>query len=421
MDANKSNLQIKKELPRGLLIASFLAIFFVLALLPFIAWLLEYKDAISAPLTITTKVTPVDIYAKSAGELVLRIDNNALVEKGETLAYIKNTAEYEEVELLKEKLYQTNKADLAIAKELCSTSHLKVGEIKPALIALIKAVENHQTFIKTDQHTALINSRLEQIKHYEDRQVILKEKANYIADNKAFLEKFAEADKKLFESDALSEREADKSSQAKIATVIAELDNKTIINDLAIEIATLKRENKTIQSQFEQQQLTFVNAIKDTLQLLKTSLEAWELNYLLTANISGICVFKDYLNNFRYVETEEKIFSLVPQGTAQYFALLQLPIQGAGKVKEGQEVYVKLNNYPFMEFGVLKGEVANISALPFDNHYNVHVNFPKGFVSTYGDTLLTQPLMHGVGEVIVERKSLYNRIADQVKSVRLNR
>ena len=178
MDANKSNLQIKKELPRGLLIASFLAIFFVLALLPFIAWLLEYKDAISAPLTITTKVTPVDIYAKSAGELVLRIDNNALVEKGETLAYIKNTAEYEEVELLKEKLYQTNKADLAIAKELCSTSHLKVGEIKPALIALIKAVENHQTFIKTDQHTALINSRLEQIKHYEARQVILKEKAN---------------------------------------------------------------------------------------------------------------------------------------------------------------------------------------------------------------------------------------------------
>jgi len=81
MDANKSNLQIKKELPRGLLIASFLAIFFVLALLPFIAWLLEYKDAISAPLTITTKVTPVDIYAKSAGELVLRIDKKNYIKR----------------------------------------------------------------------------------------------------------------------------------------------------------------------------------------------------------------------------------------------------------------------------------------------------------------------------------------------------
>ena len=82
---------------------------------------------------------------------------------------------------------------------------------------------------------------------------------------------------------------------------------------------------------------------------------------------------------------------------------------------------MKLNNYPFMEFGVLKGKIKDISALPFDNHYNVQVNFPPDLITTYGDTLQPQPLMHGVGEVIVERKSLYGRISEQVKSARLNR
>jgi HlyD family secretion protein len=94
---------------------------------------------------------------------------------------------------------------------------------------------------------------------------------------------------------------------------------------------------------------------------------------------------------------------------------------GAGKVQVGQEVYVKLNNYPFMEFGVLKGVIKEISQIPFDNQYNVEVNFPDGFVSTYGISLELSPLMHGIAEVIIERKSLYNRIADQMKSMRYNR
>ncbi len=124
---------------------------------------------------------------------------------------------------------------------------------------------------------------------------------------------------------------------------------------------------------------------------------------------------------YRFVRKDEKVFSLIPSNKTPYLALLQLPIKGAGKVKTNQEVYVKLNNYPFMEFGVIKGKIKNISALPFDDHYNVQVRFPRELITTYGDTLKPQPLMHGVGEVIVERKSLYGRISEQVKSARLNR
>jgi len=98
-----------------------------------------------------------------------------------------------------------------------------------------------------------------------------------------------------------------------------------------------------------------------------------------------------------------------------------LPIQGAGKVRDTQDVYVKLSNYPFMEYGVLKGKINAISALPFEDHYNVQVNFPSDLITTYGDTIEPQALMHGIGEVIIERKSLYNRIAEQIKSARLNR
>jgi len=38
-------------------------------------------------------------------------------------------------------------------------------------------------------------------------------------------------------------------------------------------------------------------------------------------------------------------------------------LQGAGKVKTRQTVNVKFDGYPYMEFGMVKGKVKNISPL----------------------------------------------------------
>jgi len=152
-------MKITEKLPRGLTISSFIAIFFVLALLPFIAWLLEYKDTISAPLTITTEVTPVDVYARTSGELRLLVPNDSLVSKNADLAVIRNTATYEAVQLLRSKLTVEGKKPIEIAKDLCASQQLNVGELKPALIRVNKAMEDYMTFKHTDNHQALIASR----------------------------------------------------------------------------------------------------------------------------------------------------------------------------------------------------------------------------------------------------------------------
>lgn len=420
MENENATITITKELPKGLMVKSILTIVFVLALLPFIAWLLEYKDTISAPLTITTKETPVDVYARSAGELVVLQENEAVVQVGTPLARIENTANYADVMTLKNILQATNKTFLEIGKDICLAKDLQVGELKTALVAVIAAVEAHQTFLKTDQHQALIKSRKSQIQHYQNRKNILLEKADYLSEDIIATNKIAKDDQALYEQEAISRRAAELSSQAEIEKAIADLDNKTSINDLDISIEALNLKNIELKSTFENNLLTLTNAIQDALQLLTNDLDAWELKYLIKANIDGILVHKDYLNDYRFVAASEKIFSILPNKEEQYFGLLQLPFQGASKVTDSLEVYVKLNNYPFMEFGVLKGQVTDISKVPFDNHYNVQVQFDS-LISTYNDTFQLSPLMLGVGEIIVDRKSLYNRIMDQVKSIRFNR
>jgi len=414
-------MKITEKLPRGLVIGSFIAIFFVLALLPFIAWLLEYKDTISAPLTITTEVTPVDIYARSTGELKLLVTNNALVEKDAPLAVIRNTATYEDMQLLKNKLALNSNTPIAMAKDLCLLQDAEIGELKPALVRVHTTFEAYQNFIATDRHQALIVSREKQIAQYVVRKDLMNQKSEKLAEDQVYEEALIQTQKELLEAGATSNQDYQIAKRKTIVQDLAKLETITEANALDLNIETLEREKLELASQFDFDRLNLINEIKQALRLLETGLSAWELKYLLKANVAGHCIFKEHFNDYRFARQGEKIFSLIPKEDSPYFALLQLPIQGAGKVRDTQDVYVKLSNYPFMEYGVLKGKINAISALPFEDHYNVQVNFPSDLITTYGDTIEPQALMHGIGEVIIERKSLYNRIAEQIKSARLNR
>ena len=225
MDKKNSVLQIKKELPRGLIISSFLAIFFVLALLPFIAWLLEYKDTINAPLTITTKTTPVDVYAERAGKLMLLVKNNDLVEKDQPLAMIENTANYEDVKSIKAILTQENQNPILIAKVLCNSGNLKVGALKPVLVKVTKAMENYTAFIDTDQHEALIKSRVAQITLLGNRKDLFDKKGTIIKTDQSYVEKTIDRQRQLLEGGVIAIEDFEKFDRERLTNEIANLDN----------------------------------------------------------------------------------------------------------------------------------------------------------------------------------------------------
>ena len=44
-------------------------------------------------------------------------------------------------------------------------------------------------------------------------------------------------------------------------------------------------------------------------------------------------------------------------------AQIIIPSHGAGKVYEGQEVIIKLDDYPYLEYGSIEGKVTSISTL----------------------------------------------------------
>ncbi len=67
----------------------------------------------------------------------------------------------------------------------------------------------------------------------------------------------------------------------------------------------------------------------------------------------------------------------IPSGDKNIFGRLLLPVRGAGKVKVGQHVNIRLANYPYLEFGQLEGVITNISSVPSGGFYYVQGELPQ--------------------------------------------
>lgn len=61
----------------------------------------------------------------------------------------------------------------------------------------------------------------------------------------------------------------------------------------------------------------------------------------------------------------------------KYVAIASLPLDGAGKVGIGQRALIRLSAYPSDEFGMIRGKVANVSAVALDTAYSLEIILEK--------------------------------------------
>ena len=109
--------------------------------------------------------------------------------------------------------------------------------------------------------------------------------------------------------------------------------------------------------------------------------------------------------------------TIIPNGNPDIVGKLLLPMQGSGKVNKGQKVNVKLQNFPYMEYGMISGIINNISLVPNDSHYYVEVVFPAGLKTNYGKTLQFSQNLQGSAEIITDDRRLLHRIIQPLRSI----
>lgn len=140
---------------------------------------------------------------------------------------------------------------------------------------------------------------------------------------------------------------------------------------------------------------------------------------ILVLILVGCCVI-------RYPETLTGSVDLTSYDRNSCHGVVHLSSAGIGKVKAGQTVNVRLNGFPYMEFGIVKAVVSDGSPAPETGkdgreNYTVGIVFPDGLITTYGKRLPFMQGMDGEADVITDNRSLMDAIIGPMKSIWNNR
>lgn len=109
---------------------------------------------------------------------------------------------------------------------------------------------------------------------------------------------------------------------------------------------------------------------------------------------------------------------IISSENTAYIAKLKTPSFNSGKLLLGQTVNIKLENYPDAEFGILEGNIKNISLITDkDGFYIVDVSLPPKLITTYHKEIEFKQEMLGMAEIITEDLRLIERFFYQFKEI----
>src|SRR5690606_20638215 len=156
----------------------------------------------------------------------------------------------------------------------------------------------------------------------------------------------------LFMDGVIPERELARSRQQN------DLQYRTLITDLNMGIASSRTASARLQREIDhltvrdkETQLHLKIQVQQSIRLLRAAINTWEKNYLLISPINGRASFTEFWNENQNESIGNIVISVLPEEDIQVTTRIQFPVLNSRKVKPGQRVNTKLDNYPYQEFG----------------------------------------------------------------------
>jgi len=169
--------------------------------------------------------------------------------------------------------------------------------------------------------------------------------------------------------------------------------------------------------EFADQKKKAQNTLIEAMNILKSRLAYWEQTFVIRTPIIGRVSFTNFWSKNQQVKKDEIVFTVIPEEQSLIIGRISLPVKGAGKVAAGQKVNIRFENFPYMEYGFIRGSVKSISLIPNNENYIVEVDLPQDMLTNYNIQLKFSQEMKGSAEIITEDLRLIQRFINPVKSL----
>lgn len=425
---NKNNIELRtdevrdilQKMPNWTIRWGTTVICAAVALLLLFSYLYRYPDLIRSEIVISAANPPAEIKARSIGKITkLLVSNNEPVSEGQMLAVIENPANLERVVEVEHYLNTIEPflKSFDEAKLQQAPQNKLLGDVQSPYSEFQKQLNDYLHFI----HQGYYNERITAI----DGQVAMKEQLlNRLEVQKQLEEQryrlstqSYRRDSQLSDQSIISTEDFENSrSEWLNASLQFELVKKDLVNTRS-SVYELQQQKAALQLDHDNALKTYQSNLIKAYELVNNAIDSWYLNYVLMSPIVGTTSFNKVWAVNQNVIQGETVMTIVPTTPEHIMGKAFVPVRGAGKVKTGQRVNIKLSNYPYMEYGMLIGKVKNIAPVPVNNAYSIEIELPNRLTTNYGKTLDMQQELWGNCEIITEDLRLIQRVIYPIKAI----
>lgn len=408
--------------PPGWLLQSGIGLIgFITLLLICLAWYIRYPDIIEAPVVITSDHPPVEVYTNHAGIIdSIYVREGERVTTGQILMYMDNTARLTDLRLWEEWLESALHAYAPDSLVEAIPLSLSLGELHPAYTVISQKYQEWYRWVKDQSVAEKIKASQTEIETIGKLMHSLEQQISIYDQELSLQQKSLHRDESLFKDGVISASDHEK---AKSGYLTACRQKEAIATGLLThrmrmdQLASLILDQQIV---YDNQLLTLHTTLKTLCREALTSIGKWEEQYIVRSQISGIVSLPGHLLANSYINTGEPLLAVLPEvsGTSVY-ARASVAGTGLGKIEIGDRVIIRLNAWPYKQFGSLKSTVEQISLLPLPgeketNTFELKMSLDTPIMTTTGASLLLKPQEPGTARIITRDRRILERLFDQL-------
>lgn len=407
---------ILESAPKWMIQWGTVLIFGIILMLFFVSWFVKYPDIVSTDIIITTTIPPEKLVARTSGKIeAILIHDKAIVHENEPLAIIQSTANYQDVFLLKRIIEDHSEANKFDFEKL---NNAQLGDIESAY------AQFHAAYIADELNRNLHPFQVES-NAQDSESIQIRERLNLLQQQKEINESELQLQKNdvsryemLFNKGVVSAQDFE---NKKLGYLQAQKSYKNLLSSISQLKSSLidnSRSSKGTKISGTKEEVNLESSKTQSFYQLKKVIKDWELAYVIKSSVAGKVTFLQIWTENQMISAGDNVFSVIPSIEKGYVGKLKAPTLNSGKIKIGQQVNIRLSNFPDREFGILKGEVNNISLVPDkDGNLLLDVRLPKGLETSYHKIIPFQQEMKGSAEIVTEDLRLTERLLYQFRGI----
>jgi multidrug efflux pump subunit AcrA (membrane-fusion protein) len=377
---------------------------------------IEYPDLVNANAKLVSVNPPVELKTKIGARLTkIYVAEADSVSQGTVIAEMESTAIASDVINLSRSLdaaaqfMQQQQIESAMASFASLNNNdqreLSLGEVQASYQAFMAAHQSFKQYLGNG--------------YYLKKRTMLRSDINFLSrlhgnliEQKGMQKEDVELSKLTLEANQTLSNDKvisafdlrnEKSKYIGKALSLPQLSAALINNEAAMH--EKQKEIMQLENEISQQKNIFSQALNS----LRAELQQWKSTYLIIAPIEGKVAFTTFIQQNQVYPANQTICFINP-GKTDYYAQVQIPQMSFGKISEGQEVLLKLAAYPYQEFGILKGRLQFIAAIPTDSGFIGKIELPQGLMTNQHKQLHYREGLQAQAEIITSDRRLSARL-----------